>query len=245
MAYTAHVLRTDDDAVRKYFAGRYTALRIQGLKQSPDAFSATLEGESVLTEEEQLARICMPKKDIFVVVASSDDDEQHNGDWWEREWVAQATVWGPHTWEEHVAPFQHTHAKSDRHLSDKELALTTQIADKSSALFFHMTALYVDVGHRRKGLANLLCEHIFSHLAAMTKPIAQLAELRIIIKPTNVVVMKMYEQLGFVPVADVMSTLAEATYAAGDQSSLPDRFEEDLLYTTRRGLFMYKSIPMS
>lgn len=241
--YTAHVLETDDDAIRERLADRYTALRIKGLRQSPDAFSATLEGETALSQREKLTRISLPKKNIIVVVASlATDPDKH---WWQHEWVAQATVWGPHTWGEHVSPFRNTHASAEgQQMTEEQTLKTTLSTNTSTTRFFHMTALYVDFDHRKRGLAKLLCDRAFQRIVETTRDNADQAELRIIIKPTNTVVVRMYEQMGFRACSEVQSTLAEATFAAGDQTSLPQGYDELPLYTTRKGLIMVKDIPI-
>lgn len=256
-SYTSHVLLASNstnterrEALIPYLADKYTALRIAGLEQSPQSFSATLQGELQLSPDEKINRILVPNKHVMVIVKQSLKSAISEKPWYDKEWVGQATLFGPLNWNEYVSPFKHTHVGKE--LSEDQLLLlggpTDQLSQVGSArvAYWHMTALYIDVNHRRLGLAKKLCLAAFDYIKDISKGHGyRSAVLRIIIKPTNLVVLDMYKSLGFKVVDGVLSTLAEGTICAGDQGSLPPDYEEQKGYTTRGGLFMLKYVDLS
>lgn len=252
--FTSHVLLASDgpdtsrnDALVTYLADKYTALRIAGLEQSPQSFSATLQAELQLTAAEKIARILTPDKHIMVIVKRDAESTPSKKPWYDCEWIGQATCFGPLIWNECISPFTNTHANN--HLSENELHSLAGPArlspNISHTAYWHMTALYIDIAHRRLGLAKKLCLAAFDYIKNVSKlGGSHSAVLRIIIKPTNLVVLDMYKSLGFKVVDGVLSTLAEAAHCAGDQGSLPANYEEQKAYTTRGGLFMLKHVEL-
>lgn len=256
-SYTSHVLlagnSTDTEkteALIPYLADKYTTLRIAGLEQSPQSFSATLQGELQLNSDEKINRILVSNKHVMVIVKQSFGLLTSKKPWYDEEWVGQATLFGPLSWNEYISPFKHTHPGKE--LSEDQLLLlagpTDQLSQNGSVrvAYWHMTALYIDVNHRRLGLAKKLCLAAFNYIKGVSKVHGYRdAVLRIIIKPTNLVVLDMYKSLGFEVVDGALSTLAEATICAGDQGSLPTDYEEQKGYTTRGGSFMLKYMDLS
>lgn len=247
LTYTAHLVETSDPTVLPVLAEKYTQLRIKGLQQSPHSFSATLEGEQAIEQKEKLERISIPNKHIVVVVAQ--EKGANAVPWYENEWVAQATLYGPNTWKQHTHAFHVAHPNVSP-LTNEELERTSlaPAERKDTTAFWHMTALYVDANHRRRGLANQLCLFTFDVIKRTSAPIQQ-AELRIFVKPTNLVVVGMYAQLGFVTLSGNEGgmgapyvTLSEAAFVAGDMAMLPDDYAQQSGFTTRAGLIMAKSL---
>ncbi|PWN33147.1 uncharacterized protein FA14DRAFT_109942, partial [Meira miltonrushii] len=214
-------------------AQKYTKLRLKGLVQSPQSFSATLQGEQSLSEEQQIERLKIRNKHIIVIVASH---QNKNLAWYDCEWVAQATLYGPNTWQDHIAPFKQAFTPPMQ-LQDDQMIGTTQVHTDQldDTAFWHMTALYVDASHRRRGLGNQLCKFAFEVMQSKTASTS--SEMRIIIKPTNTIVIAMYEQIQFIKLPQPVS-LSEATFAAGDQSTLPNKYEQQEAYTSRSGIIM-------
>ena len=223
--YAAHVLPLDGKDLTSY-ARKYGALRLNGLKQSPNAFSSTHASELALTEDEQVARLQRPQQRIVVVVAVAAEQEQPRH-WLDEEWVAQVTLVGPLSREQYDAPFSTQAAAAP---------IPSPPTKDDGAVYWHMTALYVDTAHRQKGLANLLCETSFQHAGEAGRGV-----MRIIIKPDNTAVIDMYKGLGFV-VAEGHATLAEATVAAGEGALLPATYETDTVYTARTGIIMTRPL---
>ncbi|KAJ9660113.1 hypothetical protein H2198_002810 [Neophaeococcomyces mojaviensis] len=255
--YSCHVLpngttsdRGDRNALIAFLADKYTALRVAGLKQSPQSFSATLDGELRLTLPEKLKRIQQHNKHILVVVKQSSGSASSGNPWYDSPWVGQATLFGPMRWEEYIAPLQSIPLPEA--LTDDQIQLLAGVHGQQSprtklgTAFWHMTALYIDVTHRRLGLAKKLCLAAFEHIK--NESVAkgyQSALLRIIIKPTNTVVVDMYRSLGFDIVEGPRATLAEATKCAEDTDSLPADYREQAAYMGRGGLFMLKHIDLA
>lgn len=231
--YLPYILPTNDEQLLSLLAQKYTQLRIKGLLQSPQSFSATLQGEQSLTKEQQIDRLKVPKKKIIVIVAYPQNESIA---WYNCEWVAQATLYGPNTWQDHIAPFKQA-LPSQMQLHDVQIIGTTQVHANQldNTAFWHMTALYVDASHRRRRLGNQLCRFAFEVMQA--NPACTSSEMRIIIKPTNTIVVGMYEQLQFIKQIQPVS-LSEATFAAGDQNTLPNKYEQQEAYTNRSGIIM-------
>lgn len=234
--YTPHVLPINDNLLLPFLAKKYTQLRLKGLQQSPQSFSATLQGEQNLTEQQQMERIKVPNKHIVILVLQKEEEEKIA--WYECEWVAQATLFGPHSWHNHIAPFQKA-LPSHMQLKEEEIVRTTQVVKKhlDRTAFWHMTALYVDANHRRRGLGNQLCNFAFELTESKLASNQTTTEMRIIIKPTNLAVLAMYEKMRFIKQSQPIS-LSEATFAAGDQDTLPTDYTKQQIFTKRLGIVM-------
>lgn len=236
--YLPYLLPNDDESLLPFLAKKYTQLRLKGLIQSPQSFSATLEGEKNISEQQQIERLKVPNKHIIVIIARSQDDIEKSIAWYDCEWVAQATLYGPNKWQDHIAPFKQA-LPLEKQLQDDQILGTTQVQTDQfeCTAFWHMTALYVDANHRRRGLGNQLCKFAFEVVQSKLPPAHNLSEMRIIIKPSNTIVVAMYEQLQFIKLHQPVS-LSEATFAAGDQSTLPTNYQQLESYTNRSGIIM-------
>jgi ribosomal protein S18 acetylase RimI-like enzyme len=242
--YTVYTLpRQGSDLI--LYAQKYSALVIKALTQNPAAFSSTIEYEVTLSNEAKVKRLQHPQRQILVAVATPNDGQDMQGDWLDGEWVGQVTLNGPYSKEEYDHPF--TLFGPNTGPTAYSFRDHNQPAREPHA-YWHMNALYVDTLHRRKGLANLICETSFQVVAAAKKggelgdgDGGQVADLRIVIKPDNTTVIAMYESLGF-KVANEKSTLAEAIAASGDLASLPSSYEGNNRYTSRGGIIMIKHI---
>ncbi|TKY88268.1 hypothetical protein EX895_002978 [Sporisorium graminicola] len=203
------------DVQRSEYAQKYTDLRIAGLERSPHAFSTTVAIESQLTSDKRLARLQELQKTILICVNQDTD-----------EWAGQVTLIGPLTRSEYDLSFQI--------LPGTESATSPSLADESNGAYWHMTALYVDDHIRGRGLARLLCEECFRYIGK--------GQLRIIIKPDNMVVIEMYKRMGF-EVLIGHAALIEAIHASRDGfDKLPAGAAGDPSYTTRGGIVMVKRV---
>lgn len=234
MSYEAHVLPHEAPNLSLY-SEKYSLLRLEALQQSSDAFSSTYESELALTREERLARLEQEKR-IVVIVATQTGKQS----WLEEEWVGQVTLIGPMTKVEYFEPFTLQESLPPNFYTfEEELPTPGEAAN----CYFHMTALYVDSNHRRRGIANLLCEKSFEIAAAAAAAADgyKRVDMRIIIKPNNGAVVEMYKRLGF-KIALEKSTLAEAIVASGEKNNLPSSWQSDRNYNTRGGVIMVRHI---
>ncbi|PWN94118.1 hypothetical protein FA10DRAFT_216217, partial [Acaromyces ingoldii] len=209
----------------------YSNLKLKGLTQSPDAFSSTLASESGLSDAAKLARLTRTDRSVFVV----EDTHTH-------EWVGQVVLVGPLTLEEYTAPFEG--APPTIVTDEKELQVNRGGDAGAGRHFWHLTSLYVDVDHRKRGLANDLCDAAYAFIQrhkASDSGKAQTQTLRIIIKPGNLVVVKMYERMDFHLVEDRRATLAEAIRCSGEEE-LPSDYRQKPQFNTRGGLIMVKTL---
>lgn len=237
------------------YAVKYSHLKLKGLRQNPGAFSSTVASEQGLSDEEKLARISREDRTIFVV-----EEEKQGGDdnvEGEGVWAGQVVLVGPMTRQEYLAPFGEMRSEAG------DASELDRGDDAAQRKFWHLTALYVDVDHRSRGLANMLCDAAYSYIrqhkdetlakagrqGGQNDGEAKAAEseaksthtLRIIIKPDNLVVVKMYERMGFHIMEDRRATLAEAIRCSGEEA-LPAKYEQNPQYTTRGGLIMTKKL---
>ncbi|KAM0720752.1 hypothetical protein Q7P37_004889 [Cladosporium fusiforme] len=184
----------------------------------------------------KLERLQKPKRTTIVAAEVGDDDKA----WTEAPWAGQLTLLGPFTRAEYLTPYLETH-QSEHQLSQEVLNATFEAVDSSdtSAVYWHMTALYVLNEHRRQGLGDQLCRKAFEHIEQQQGNTG--SELRIVIKPSNGVVLKMYERLGFT-VKVGRSTLAEAVVASEGREALPADYARQQAFVERNGLIMVKRV---
>lgn len=151
-SYTTHVLH-GDRSDSQHLAIKSAALRLAGLLQSPDSFSSTYDEEVALTDAQKLESLQRSKRTI--IVAQTGDK---SNDWSQADWAGQVTLLGPFTRAGYFAPYLETH-EDERRLSLAELdaIFDTVSSNDSSAVYWHMTALYVLNDHRRRGLGDQLC----------------------------------------------------------------------------------------
>ncbi|GAB7335394.1 hypothetical protein MBLNU13_g07768t2 [Cladosporium sp. NU13] len=232
-SYTTHVLH-GDQSDSQHLAIKSAALRLAGLLQSPDSFSSTYDEEVALTDVQKLESLQRPKR-ITIIVAQNGDK---SNDWTQAEWAGQVTLLGPFTRAEYLAPYLETH-EDGRRLAVAELnAIFVPVSSNdSSAVYWHMTALYVLNDHRRRGLGDQLCRKAFEVIQQHANGSG--SELRIVIKPSNGIVARMYERLGF-ETREGRSTLAEAIAASEGQGALPAAYAQKETYFRRNGLIMVK-----
>jgi ribosomal protein S18 acetylase RimI-like enzyme len=100
-----------------------------------------------------------------------------------------------------------------------------------------MTALYVLNDHRRRGLGDQLCKKAFEAIQEHRNGVG--SELRIVIKPSNGIVVRMYERLGF-ETRKGRSTLAEAIVASEGPAALPIDYTQNKAFFKRNGLIIVK-----
>ena len=232
-SYTTHDLH-GDRSDSQHLAIKSAALRLAGLLQSPDSFSSTYDEEVALTDAQKLESLQRSKRTTIIVAQTGD----RSNDWSQADWAGQVTLLGPFTRAEYLAPYLETH-EDERRLSLAELdaIFDTVSPNDSSAVYWHMTALYVLNGHRRRGLGDQLCRKAFEVIQQHSKGAA--SELRIVIKPGNGIVTRMYERLGF-ETREGRSTLAEAIAASEGLGALPVGYAQKEAYFRRNGLIMVK-----
>lgn len=232
-SYTTHVLRVDGSDLQ-HLALRSASLRLAGLLQSPDSFSSTYDEEVALTDVQKLEALRRPKRTTIIVAQTGDK----NNDWTQADWAGQVTLLGPFTRAEYLAPYLETHEGGQRlSLAELDSIFDPVSSNDSSAVYWHMTALYVLNDHRRRGLGDQLCRKAFEVIQQHANGAA--SELRIVIKPGNGIVARMYERLGF-ETREGKSTLAEAIAASEGPGALPLGYAQKEAFFGRNGLIMVK-----
>jgi hypothetical protein len=243
VTYTCHLLPTHDPLLLPLLAEKYTQLRIRSLEQAPNAFSGTIEAEESLSTQQQQARLLIPNKHIIIVVAKYVDSHQADKAWYENEWVGQAVLFGPNTWESHTKCFQVPQLAPP--LTSDELDTTTLFpTQKQTTAFWSANSLFVDIDHRKIGVTRKLCYAILDlTLQSLQDPYENFkqAEIRIVIHPDNTAIIALYKFMGFTVVegeGKAKMTLPEATTAAGDQDMMPSDYMTREYYGWRGGLIM-------
>lgn len=198
------------------------------------AISRAYNEEVTLTDTEKLDALRRPKR-VTIIVAQTGDGSNN---WTQADWAGQVTLLGPFTRAEYLAPYLKTHEEGRRlSLAELDATFLPVSSDDSSAVYWHMTALYVLDEHRRRGLGDQLCRKAFEVIQEHANGAA--SELRIVIKPGNGIVARMYERLGF-ETREGRSTLAEAIAASEGSGALPVDYAKKEAYFGRKGLIMVK-----
>lgn len=218
-------------------ASLFSELRLRALIASPVSFSSTYELESTFTPKEWQARLSRPGVHIFVAVAYPPNTPAEKQTIENGEWVGKVTLLGPTIKDVYELP---------------ESGGPTPASDEEETKW-QMTALYSEPAHRGKGLGKKIIESALqfarsysasSHDAEMNGTAnsfqsarkAKQIRARIMIHPDNTVVVKMYQDLGFVDAGKC--TLREAYVTNGDAHLLPEGGGPPERYDSRRGLVM-------
>ncbi|KAH7007591.1 hypothetical protein EDB80DRAFT_458436 [Ilyonectria destructans] len=192
-------------------AAKYKALRLEALRQSPTAFSSTLEAESQFSDDVWVSRLCDPEKETFICVFEEETTT---------EWVAQVTLRGPLSAEQFRLPSE----------SDQPIPADDRVEEK-----WQMMSLYSLPNHRGKGLAVQLCKEAFRFLVRREETKTPHVRVRIMVKFGNTSTARLYKGLGFEDSG--ICTLEEALRANGEGYLLPKGTLEDK-YTGRSGMIM-------
>lgn len=160
----------------------------------------------------------------FIAVAYSLDTKPEDQVIDAGDWIGSATVLGPYPKVEFELP-----ESGGQEIGSDE---------KESK--WHMTAVYNSPLHRGKGVAKLLVNGALDFTSREAAKEGKKSRMRIMIKPDNVVIKKLYYGLGFVDAGNC--TLAEAFIANGDEGMLPadGGASQPDKYHNRVGLIMEK-----
>lgn len=124
------------------------------------------------------------------------------------EWVRQVTLLGPVPAQRYLLP---------------ELAQQPRVVPDQEEERWQMVSLFTLPTHRGKGVAKSLCSEVFrwlsEHKPAYGKPRPKQIRVRIMVKPENTAMVKLYEGLRFTHAGKC--TLAEALKANGDGELVP------------------------
>ncbi|KAH6874290.1 hypothetical protein B0T10DRAFT_499059 [Thelonectria olida] len=192
-------------------AAKYKALRLEALRQSPTAFSSTLEAESQFSDDVWVSRLCDPEKETFICVFEEETTT---------EWVAQVTLRGPLSAEQFRLP-----SESGQPVPDDD-----RVEEK-----WQMMSLYSLPNHRGKGLAVQLCKEAFQFLVRREETKTPFVRVRIMVKFGNTSTARLYKGLGFEDSGTC--TLEEALRANGEGYLVPKGMLEEK-YTGRSGMIM-------
>jgi GNAT superfamily N-acetyltransferase len=201
---------------------RYKDLRLQALKLSPSSFAATYESEALFAEEHWQSRLSQTGRETFVCAALPVlKSHASNG---EGEWVAQSTLLGPRTKEEHTP--RTTSGQAERALDDDEER-------------WQLLGLYTLPSHRGRGIAKQLCREAIKYLVEF-RPEPKNVNVRLMVKWGMNATLRLYQQLGFEVVGNC--TLAEALIANDEGDLLPADYEVQEKYCTQSGHVMIQRL---
>lgn len=202
-------------------ASKYRQLRLSGLQLSPESFAAKFDQEKDLPLETWIRRLQEPGRETFICFASRSESSTEKIDL-EATWIAQTTILGPLD--------RQTYALAPE-------ANEPPLGSDEEEERWQMTALFTLSDYRGKGIAKDLCRHIFQYLNSYRAQPAQV-RLRIMVKPTNTVVVKMYSDLGFSPGG--LATLYEALTANADTHLIPANAGPN--YHVRQATVMFRLV---
>ncbi|APA13514.1 predicted protein [Sclerotinia sclerotiorum 1980 UF-70] len=196
-----------DPTLLLFLAGKFSALRLSALLESPESFASTFEKEYQFSSSTWLTRLSRPKFHYFIATAHSHSPSTPLSSQTLETgvFVGSVQLFGPHPSSFFTLP-----------LSGAPPPLPDTEESK-----YQMTALYSSPSHRGKGLAKMLIQEGVetAKQEAKEKGIEKV-RVRIFIGRGNLTVRKLYLSVGFVETG--LCTLAEAVVQNGDAEILPE-----------------------
>jgi ribosomal protein S18 acetylase RimI-like enzyme len=199
--YKIHHLPTSDPLLLSFLAGKFAALRLSALTVSAAAFSSTFAKESTFTASQWVARLQRPFLHIFIAVAYAPGTKPEGQTIDAGDWIGSATLLG-------ATP------KADYELTESG---GPEIGEDDVESKWQMAAVYNSPEHRGKGVAKMLIQGALDFAEAAGE--GKKTRVRIIIHPDNIVVKRMYDNLGFK--AAGLATLVEALLTNKDDDMVP------------------------
>ncbi|KAJ6780089.1 hypothetical protein PWT90_01018 [Aphanocladium album] len=196
----------------KTYAQQYRNLRLRGLEASPSSFASTYETEAAFTSTDWETRLSAADKQTFICVATSQGEQPVS------EWVGQVTLRGPMSSADFSLPAEA--GQLDANCKEEER--------------WQLLGLFLLPDHRGGGRGKQLCQAALEYLGSYLSPPFQV-HVRLMIKPDNQAIVRLYEGLGFTQTGNC--TLEEAIRASGDGHLLPEDTSSET-YSTRTGLIM-------
>ncbi|KAF5870885.1 putative gnat family protein [Botrytis fragariae] len=188
-----------------YLAGKFSALRLSALLDSPSSFASTFELESLYSSSVWLSRFSRPKFHYFLAVAHSPSSPPETHTIGTGLLVGSVQLYGPSLASFFTLP----------------LGGAPPPEPDAQELKYQMIALYSSSLHRRKGLAKLLIQGaIESARKQAQREGKEKVRIRVFLHPENLIVKTLYGSLGFVETG--LCTLAEAVVQNGDPETLPE-----------------------
>ncbi|KAF7877026.1 uncharacterized protein EAF02_008246 [Botrytis sinoallii] len=187
-----------------YLAGKFSALRLSALVDSPNSFASTFELESLYSASVWLSRFSRPKFHYFLAVhASSSPTETHTID--TGLLVGSVQLYGP----------------SPASFFTLPLGGAPPPGPDAQELKYQMIALYSSSLHRRKGLAKMLIQGAVESARNQAQVEGkEKVRIRVFLHPENLTVKTLYRSVGFVETG--FCTLAEAVVQNGNPETLPE-----------------------
>ncbi|RAH67345.1 GNAT family N-acetyltransferase [Aspergillus aculeatinus CBS 121060] len=176
---------------------QYRALRLEALQVSPGSFSSTHAIESAFTEDDWIARLTVPDREVFICAATPTSTATRPNA--ETQWIAQVTLRGPTPADQFALPAA-ANPPAPRPDSEEER--------------WQMLSLFTLPAHRGRGLGAQLCQAALQWLREYRAEPATV-QVRLIVKAGNDVTVNLYRRLGFEDAG--RATLVEALVANGDE----------------------------
>ena len=203
----------------KASAHQYRDLRLRGLQISPSSFASTYTTEAAFTTSEWENSLSAGDRQTFICAVTSPKDPEVS------EWVGQVTLRGPMSSVDFSLPVEAGQLSIDSTAEDK----------------WQLLGLFLLPEHRGGGRGKQLCQAALDYLTSYLAPPFKV-HARLMIKPDNQAVVKLYESLGFKQTG--RCTLTEAIRASGDGHLLPEDTRSEK-YSSRSGLIMNLKIELS
>jgi len=222
--YRMFHLPTDDPLKLAYYAGKFSTLHLSALQTSPTAFGTTFVRESAWNATEWIGRLTRPNMHTFVAVAYDVDLPLEKQTLETGDWIGCGTLIGPTPYETYDIPE----------------GGGPQLGPDSEEDKWHMTFVYNEPLHRRKGVSKRLIQSSLDYTEALAREQGKKSWMRIFIHPSNLVVKDLYSGLGFREAGHC--TFVEAVQANGDPELLPEDggYSDKEKYHTRLGLTMMR-----
>lgn len=189
-----------DEIELRQYAIRMKEIRLKALENDPGSFSSSLAIEIDQPMEFWTTRLTHPEARHFVVCLP-EGDMSHAGDNIEilhSKWIGTLVLFGPRI----IDPNTFMDNMSWKDFNDRS-SKPTQMSLEGSSLMFYIPAVYVDSDYRRQGLGrSLSLETIKAIKVEMQKERAARAICMIGAEEKNAPALKLYEDLGWVRVAD-------------------------------------------
>jgi len=207
--YRVFHLPLDDPNKLLYYAGKFSTLHLSALQKSAGSFGSTFARESAWNIDQWVARLTRPSMHTFIAVAYAVDLPSEQQTLETGDWIGCGTLIGP-------TPYEIYHVPASG---------GPQLGPDSEEDKWHMTFVYNEPSHRRKGVSKRLILASCEYTDKIANQQGKKSWMRVYMHPSAVAARSLYTSCGFKEAGDC--SWHEAAHGNGDADLLPEDHDSE------------------